>query len=60
MVDPLVARLRACRVEKGLSQRELARLMGVGHGHLSRIETGDVDPKLSTLRRMAHALGSHL
>jgi predicted transcriptional regulator len=31
--------------------------IGIGHGHLSQIETGVVDPKLSTVRRMADSLG---
>jgi DNA-binding XRE family transcriptional regulator len=57
MVDPLVVRLRERRMERGLSQRAMAGLMRVGHGHLSRIETGVVDPKLSTIRRMAELLG---
>lgn len=57
MVDPVVVRLRERRVELELSQRALSELIGVGHGHLSRIETGAVDPKLSTLRRMADSLG---
>lgn len=56
MVDPLVIRLREKRKELGLSQRAVARDIGVGHGHLCLIETGRVDPKLSTLRRMADRL----
>lgn len=57
MVDPLVARLAARRRELELSQRELGADIGIGHGHLSQIETGVVDPKLSTVRRMADRLG---
>lgn len=57
MVDPLIARLAARRRELSMSQRELGSAIGVGHGHLSQIETGVVDPKLSTLRRMADRLG---
>jgi len=60
VVDPLVIRLRDKRKELGLSQRALASDIGVGHGHLSLIETGVVDPKLSTLRRMADRLGEPL
>lgn len=56
MVDPVVVRLRRRRIELELSQRALSQLIGVGHGHLSRIETGAVDPKLSTVRRMAEQL----
>lgn len=29
-------------MEKGLSQRELARRMGIGHSNVSRIERGEV------------------
>lgn len=57
MVDPLVARLRARREEAGWSQRRLSAETGIGHGHLSQIETGAVDPKLSTVRRIAERLG---
>lgn len=39
------------------SQREVAAEVGIGHGHLSQIETGLVDPKLSTIRRLADCLG---
>jgi transcriptional regulator with XRE-family HTH domain len=60
MVDPLVVRLRERREALELSQRALAQLIGVGHGHLSRVETGVVDPKLSTLRRLAIALDTFL
>jgi predicted transcriptional regulator len=60
VVDPLVVRLRERREQMELSQRALALQIGVGHGHLSRIETGAVDPKLSTLRRMAVALNTFL
>lgn len=55
--DPFVVRLREAREARGESQRGTARAIGVGHGHLSQIETGQVDPKLSTLRRLADHLG---
>jgi len=57
MVDPVIKRLLAARREQELSQRALAAEVGVGHGHLSQIETGLVDPKLSTVRRLADRLG---
>ena len=56
MVDPLVARLTASRKEMGLSPRAVAADVGLSHGHLSQIETGVVDPKLSTVRRLAERL----
>lgn len=54
--DPFVVRLRLARVAQGLSQRELALAVKIGHGHLSQIETGLVNPKLSTVRRLADYL----
>jgi predicted transcriptional regulator len=57
VVDPLIVRLKARRRELGRSQRKVAAAIGVGHGHLSQIETGAVDPKLSTVRRLAEHLG---
>ncbi|KAA1428560.1 helix-turn-helix domain-containing protein [Mycolicibacter arupensis] len=38
------------RETAGLSQRDLANLMGVDHSTVSRIERLDSDPRLSTLR----------
>jgi transcriptional regulator with XRE-family HTH domain len=49
-------RLVEWRHKRGLSQRELARVSGVGHITIARIETGVFDPRLSTLRRLAKAL----
>lgn len=43
--------LIAARENAGLSQRQLADLMGVDHSTVSRIERLDSDPKLSTLRQ---------
>lgn len=57
MVDPLIVRLAMRRRELKQSQRKVAAAVGVGHGHLSQIETGAVDPKLSTVRRLADHLG---
>lgn len=55
--DPFIVRLRLARLAAGRSQREVAAAVKIGHGHLSQIENGLVDPKLSTLRRLADALG---
>lgn len=44
------------RERRGLSQRVLAKLSGVTHVTIARIESGVYDPRLSTLRRLAKAL----
>lgn len=39
--------LRHCRTNAGLSQGELAELLDITQGHLSRLETGTSRPSLS-------------
>jgi len=50
-------RIRQLRKRKGVSLRELARRAGVGVATLSRIESGEANPRLSTLLHLADALG---
>ncbi len=50
--------IRCIRVEKALTQEELARRAGVPLNRVGRIETGVVtDPHYSTLCRIAGGLG---
>jgi ribosome-binding protein aMBF1 (putative translation factor) len=44
------------RMDKGLSQRELAELVGTSYSQVSRIESGRHRTNLDTLSRIAHAL----
>lgn len=53
----LLRELAARRVELGLSQKIVAKLMGTTQPSLARLERGEIDPKLSTLERYAEALG---
>ena len=48
--------LRERRTELGLTQSELADRADVSQPLIARIEGGDVDPRLSTLRRIVNAL----
>lgn len=48
--------LRERRTELELTQRELADRADVSQPLIARIEGGDVDPRLSTLRRIVEAL----
>lgn len=48
--------LRERRTELGLTQSELAERAEVSQPLIARIEGGDVDPRLSTLRRIVNAL----
>jgi transcriptional regulator with XRE-family HTH domain len=50
--------LRRLRTERALSQEELAGRIGMAsHAHLSRLESGRVQPSLEMLFRLAEALG---
>jgi DNA-binding XRE family transcriptional regulator len=56
----LLASLVDRRLEMGLSQTLVAARMGTSQSALARIETGDSDPRLSTVERYALALGDEL
>jgi len=45
------------RIDHGLSQTELARLLGMHQPAIARLEAGDHEPSLATLSRLARALG---
>ena len=48
------------RAEAGFSQSQLARITGIDQSDISRIERGLGNPSVSTLSRIADALGRHL
>lgn len=52
--------LKQAREAKGLSQRALADLSGVPQSHISKIESGGVDLRLSSLVELARALDLEL
>lgn len=54
----LLADLVRLRREQGISQESLAKEMGVSQATVSAFEKMDNDPKLSTIRRYAHAVGA--
>lgn len=49
-------RIRQLRERKGVSLRELARRAGLGVATLSRIESGEANPRLSTLVQLTDVL----
>jgi predicted transcriptional regulator len=52
-----VPRLREARDHAFLSQRELAARSGLTQATVARLETGKHKARLSTIRRLAKALG---
>ena len=53
---PIGEQLRAWRAARGLSQVALAEKAGVVPVLVARLELGQTDPRLATLRRLAEAL----
>lgn len=56
----IASTLRAARAAKGLSQRDLSKLVDVPQGHISKIESGEVDLRVSSLIELARALDLEL
>lgn len=54
--EPIARQLKVARAAKGLSQRALAKRVGVPQSHISKIENGAVDLRLSSLIELARAL----
>lgn len=55
--EQMAAKLKALRERRGLTQEQLAEKSGVSRTYLARLETGRQDPTLSTLEKLAKALG---
>lgn len=53
----LIRALVAARKEKHITQKQLAELTGIDQADISKIETGNANPKLSTLQRIADGMG---
>ncbi|MFA5767439.1 MAG: helix-turn-helix transcriptional regulator [Candidatus Paceibacterota bacterium] len=48
------------RLERGISQGELARKLGTKQSAISRLESGSYNPSLSFLKKVSEALGAEL
>lgn len=55
--EELHSKLLKARELQGLSQRHVAEIMGVTQPTVASFEAYDNDPRLSTIRRYAHAVG---
>lgn len=48
------------RKETGLTQKELAARSGIAQGDISKLENGNANPSIRTLKRLAAAMGKTL
>lgn len=54
MIERLGERLHRVRIEKGLSQKEVARILGFSVGLMSNYENGERTPSLENLKSLAN------
>lgn len=50
-------RIKAKRIEKGLTQEKLSEIIGVGPSHMSHIESGSTVPSFDVFVSILNALG---
>lgn len=55
-IEEIAAGIRGARIAKALTQKELGQRVGLPQSHISKIEKGTVDLKLSSLVEIARAL----
>ncbi len=60
MTDALIDSLAAARKAQNMTQAQLATQAGLSRMAVQRTETGDVDPRYSTVVEMARVLGLQL
>ena len=58
--NQILASLKEARARKGFSQRELSTRSGVPQSHISKIESGGVDLRISSLIALARVLDLEL
>ncbi|VAW36357.1 hypothetical protein MNBD_DELTA04-1756 [hydrothermal vent metagenome] len=56
----IIKHLKYVRRKKRLTQAEFGAKLGLPQSHISRIEQGITDPRLSTVVEMAHLLDQEL
>lgn len=56
----LAKRIKALRLEKNMTQEELAEKMGTNHTHVVRMEKGNQDLRISSLLKISQAFGIEL
>jgi transcriptional regulator with XRE-family HTH domain len=56
-IETVARRIRQLRDRRQWTQAHLAAKAGISRGYLARLETGRQDPTLTTLEKLAKALG---
>jgi predicted transcriptional regulator len=56
----IIEEIIAARQEKNLTQKDLAELVGTRQSNISRLESGNYNPTLEFLNKIARAIGKEL
>jgi transcriptional regulator with XRE-family HTH domain len=56
----IIQAMLEARKNAGLTQKQLAERTGIAQSDISRIETGEANPSLSTLKRLASGMDMRL
>jgi len=56
----IIAQLRALRKQRGMTQKELADMIGQTQQRIAEIESGEFSPSLDTLKPILKALDAEL
>jgi transcriptional regulator with XRE-family HTH domain len=59
-MSDIIKQLKAARQQQGMKQAELGDKLGLPQSHISKIEQGANDPRLSTVSDMARVLDREL
>lgn len=59
-METIIQLLKKFRIEQGLTQAALGKKLGLPQSHVSKIEKGEIDLRLSTLLEMARVLDTEL
>jgi len=55
--DTIVRALIEAKIDKGLTQKQISERSGIAQDDINEIETGNADPSLDTLKRLAAESG---
>ena len=58
--NDIIRALIEARRASGMTQKELSDLTGIAQGDISKLETGNANPSLRTLIRLAEGMGMQL
>ncbi len=58
--DEIIQALIEARRASGFTQKELSERTGIAQGDISKLETGNANPSLRTLVRLAEGMGMQL